>query len=58
MLGSVQERDALDRARAAQMSAAAKISALEELMVKEGFKVDIPSEYSNLPQLQVTIGVL
>jgi len=50
--GSVQERSSLDRALAAQASVAEKISTLEELMVPTNFKVDIPSEYSKLPQLQ------
>jgi len=50
--GSVQERSSLDRARAAQVSIAEKVSTLEELMVKDDFKVEIPAEFSKLPQLQ------
>jgi len=50
--GSVQERSALDRANAAQAEAADKVSQLEELMVPENWKIDIPEEYKNLPALQ------
>lgn len=50
--GSVQERAALDRAIASQAAAADKLSTLQELMVPEGFKVAVPPEFANLPQLQ------
>lgn len=50
--GSVQERESLDRAIKAQATAAARVTDLEELMVPAGFKVPIPSEYSDLPALQ------
>lgn len=50
--GSVQERNALDKCAQAQTQAAAKLSELEELMVPEGFKVEIPAEYRGLPVLQ------
>jgi len=50
--GSVQERELLDKANAAQARAAASLSALEELMVPAGYTVPVPAEYSNLPQLQ------
>jgi cyclophilin family peptidyl-prolyl cis-trans isomerase len=50
--GSVQERSSLDRAYKAQSKSSAKLSELEELMVKDGYKVEIPSEFANLPRLQ------
>jgi len=50
--GSLQEREVLDNAKAAQIKAAAGLTALEELMVPAGYTVTVPSEYSNLPQLQ------
>jgi peptidylprolyl isomerase len=50
--GSVQERSALDKAYAAQEAASRKLSQLEELMVKDGYKIPIPAEYADLPVLQ------
>jgi hypothetical protein len=50
--GSVQERSALDSAFAAQKTVALDLSALEELMVPEGFKRVIPEEFAGLPVLQ------
>lgn len=50
--GSVQERSALDSANAAQKTVALDLSALEELMVPEGYKRVIPEEYAGLPVLQ------
>lgn len=50
--GSVQERAALDKAKAGQAAASAKLTSLEELMVPDGFTVPIPAEYEALPALQ------
>lgn len=50
--GSLQQRDALDGAYNMQDKLSKDLSAFEELLVPEGFKRDIPEEYSNLPALQ------
>jgi len=50
--GSEQERVALDQAYAAQKKAVDTLSALEEQMVPAGYKVPVPDDYSDLPQLQ------
>lgn len=50
--GSVQERDALNSAFQLQDNLAKDLSIFEELLVPEGFKREIPSEYAGLPALQ------
>ncbi|GAX12201.1 hypothetical protein FisN_1Hh129 [Fistulifera solaris] len=50
--GSDQERAALDKAYEAQNEAVASLSLLEEQMVPKGYKVPVPEEYNDLPQLQ------
>jgi peptidylprolyl isomerase len=50
--GSEQERAAQDRAYAAQKNAIDCITLIEEQMVPPNYKVPVPSEYKDLPQLQ------
>lgn len=50
--GSDQERAALDKAYKAQNKAAASLSLLEEQMVPKGYRVPVPDDYNDLPQLQ------
>ena len=50
--GSEQERDALDRAYAAQKRVVDKLSLLEEQMIPAGYQTPVPAEYSDLPQLR------
>jgi len=49
--GTVQEREKLDKAYAAQDKVARAVGALEELMVPENFAREIPEEYAGLPRL-------
>jgi hypothetical protein len=50
--GSLEERDALDKAYNVQEKAAKMLTQLEEQMVPAGYKTPIPEIYSDLPQLQ------
>jgi peptidylprolyl isomerase len=50
--GSEQERAALDRAYASQKLSTASLTVLEEQMIPSGYVTPVPSEYSDLPQLQ------
>eukprot|EP01038_Epipyxis_sp_PR26KG_P006442 gene6442-8863_t len=50
--GSLQQRKGLDNAYAAQEVVSKDLSRLEELLVPDEFKREIPPEYSNLPALQ------
>lgn len=50
--GSPEERDALDRAYAAQEKATESLTVLEENMIPAGYEVPVPDEYSDLPQLK------
>lgn len=50
--GSLEERDALDKAYNVQEKAAKLLTKLEEQMVPAGYKTPIPDIYSDLPQLQ------
>jgi len=50
--GSLEERDALDKAYKVQESAAKLLTKLEEQMVPAGYKTPVPSAYADLPQLQ------
>lgn len=50
--GSEQERAKLDLAYAQQLQASRSVSELQELMVPAGYRVKVPQEYNNLPQLQ------
>jgi peptidylprolyl isomerase len=50
--GSLQERKGLDDTFLAQDNLAKELSNLEELMVPDDFRRNIPEEYANLPQLQ------
>mmetsp|Transcript_11862 Transcript_11862/g.34016 ORF Transcript_11862/g.34016 Transcript_11862/m.34016 type:complete len:461 (+) Transcript_11862:42-1424(+) len=50
--GSLEERDALDKAYNAQVKAAKLLTTLEEQMVPKGYKTPVPSQYSDLPQLE------
>eukprot|EP01041_Mallomonas_annulata_P000581 gene581-1123_t len=50
--GSLQEREKLDEAFAAQKVLSKELSAFEELLVPDDFKRDIPAEYSKLPVLR------
>jgi peptidylprolyl isomerase len=50
--GSEQERAALDRAYASQREATASLTVLEEQMIPSGYVTPVPSDYSDLPQLQ------
>ena len=50
--GSVQERKALDDSFAAQDLIARELTVLEELLVPDDFRRQIPPEYASLPQLQ------
>lgn len=49
--GSLEERDALDKAYTAQVKASKLLTKLEEQMVAKGYKTPVPAEYSDLPQL-------
>ena len=49
--GSLEERDALDKAYNAQVKAAKLLTKLEEQMVPAGYKTSVPSMYADLPQL-------
>ena len=49
--GSVQQREALDRAYNLQDVVAKDLSCFEELMVNPGYKRSIPDEYKGLPRL-------
>ena len=50
--GSLQERENLDTAFAAQSKLSNELSVFEELMVPDDYKRDVPSEYNGLPRLQ------
>jgi hypothetical protein len=50
--GSEQERAALDRAYESQEMIAKLIGLVEENMVPAGYKATVPSQYSDLPQLE------
>jgi hypothetical protein len=50
--GSEQERAALDRAYESQEMIAKLIGLVEENMVPAGYKASVPSQYSDLPQLE------
>lgn len=50
--GSLEERDALDKAYNVQEKAAKMLTQLEEQMVPAGYKTPVPEIYSDLPQLQ------
>ena len=50
--GSEQERTALDKAYESQETIAKQIGMVEENMVPAGYKASVPSEYSDLPQLE------
>jgi hypothetical protein len=50
--GSVQQRDSLDAANAAQETLAKELTVFEELFVPDNFRRNIPEEYANLPALQ------
>ncbi|KAL7558925.1 hypothetical protein ACA910_015502 [Epithemia clementina (nom. ined.)] len=50
--GSEQERTAQDKAYEAQIKVVDKLNVLEEQMIPAGYKVPVPEEYSDLPQLQ------
>jgi hypothetical protein len=50
--GSEQERAALDRAYESQEMVAKLIGLVEENMVPAGYKATVPSQYSDLPQLE------
>jgi cyclophilin family peptidyl-prolyl cis-trans isomerase len=50
--GSLEERDALDKAYNVQENAAKLLTKLEEQMVPDGYKTPVPSIYSDLPQLE------
>jgi len=50
--GSLEERDALDKAYNQQQKAAAFLNTLEEQMIPEGYVTPVPDLYSDLPQLQ------
>ena len=50
--GSEQERDKLDRAYELQTNAAKQLSIIESSMIPKNYKVEVPEEYANLPQLQ------
>ena len=50
--GSLEERDALDKAYNVQGKAAKLLTKLEEQMVPAGYKTPVPNIYSDLPQLE------
>jgi len=50
--GSLEERNALDKAYNVQEKAAKLLTKLEEQMVPAGYKTPVPSIYSDLPQLE------
>lgn len=50
--GSEQERDKLDRAYELQTNAARQLSIIESSMIPKNYRVEVPDEYSDLPQLQ------
>jgi len=50
--GSDQERAAIDKAYKAQTKMVDLLNTLEEQMIPAGYKTPVPSEYSDLPQLQ------
>jgi len=50
--GSLDERDALDKAYNVQGKAAQLLTKLEEQMVPAGYKTPVPDVYSDLPQLE------
>lgn len=50
--GSEQERGQLDRAYELQFKAAAELSNIESNMVPKNYKIPVPDEFDNLPQLQ------
>lgn len=49
--GSEQERNALDRAYAAQEKVVDQLTLLEEQMIPAGYQTPVPEEYRDLPQL-------
>lgn len=49
--GSLEERDALDKAYEEQQKAVELLTKLEEQMVPENYVTPVPPEYSDLPQL-------
>ena len=49
--GSLEERDALDKAYDEQVKAVDLLTKLEENMVPEDYVTPVPSEYDDLPQL-------
>ena len=50
--GSLEEREALDKASIAQVKASKLLTTLEEQMVPAGYITPVPSQYADLPQLQ------
>jgi hypothetical protein len=50
--GSLEERDALDKAYEQQQKATNLLTKLEEQMVPEDYATPVPPEYSDLPQLK------
>lgn len=50
--GSLEERDALDKAYNQQQKAAAFLNTLEEQMIPNGYSTPVPDLYSDLPQLK------
>jgi len=50
--GSLEERDALDKAYNQQQKAARLLTTLEEQMLPPGYFTPVPSQYSDLPQLR------
>ena len=52
MVGSEQERAALDRAYVEQRRLTQTLTFLEEQMVPPGYVTPVPTEYQDLPQLQ------
>ena len=49
--GSLEERNALDKAYNAQVKAGKLLTKLEEQMVPAGYKTPVPAAYADLPQL-------
>ena len=50
--GSEQERQALDKAYAAQKKVVDDLTLLEEQMIPEGYVTPVPADYADLPQLR------
>jgi hypothetical protein len=52
MVGSEQERAALDKAYVEQRKLTKILTSLEEQMIPTGYVTPVPSDYDDLPQLQ------